>query len=491
MFTSSFEAMYSAFSRMHMQRTWDAIINAPLSLDDVVFAEWVWAASKAVVSTDRDPRRDPAARLRPLVARRSWILPLGFLIGLTFGAFGLVMNALAPGYDFFTYFFTLVLTPMLLLSGVFFPVDQMPPALAGVAEFLPLKHAIDLARPLLIGNVPDAIALHVAVLLAYACAALLRRAGAHAPPAAEVTVEDRSVLRAVPARARGAARGGADRARRERTSRRPTAASASPAALDLAYHANLESRLASRILWRVAHGRYRNEDDLYALAHADRMGAALQRRAHAARRRRGDALAARRASSSRRCKVKDAVCDRFRAVTGNRPSVDKQRPDVRVHAFLGEREATLYLDTSGEALFKRGYRREADVAPLRENLAAGLIALSGWTPGTPLLDPMCGSGTIAIEAALIAADRAPGLGRTFGFQKLAWYDGPTWQRIRQRAHDRVRAAPDAPTIFASDVDARVARPLPRAISRRPACAGFVASRRPTCCSAPRPRPPAC
>ncbi len=126
-----------------------------------------------------------------------------------------------------------------------------------------------------------------------------------------------------------------------------------------------------------------------------------------------------------------------------------------MHAFLAEREATFYLDTSGEALFKRGYRREADLAPLRENLAAGLIALSGWTPGTPLLDPLCGSGTIAIEAALIAADRAPGLARTFGFQKLAWYDGPAWQRIRQRAHDRVRAAPDAPTITASDVDARV------------------------------------
>src|SRR6187397_689389 len=100
-----------------------------------------------------------------------WILPLGFLVGLVFGAFGLVMNSLAPGYDFFTYFFTLVLTPMLLLSGVFFPVDQMPAALAGVAEFLPLKHAIDLARPLLTGSVPSAIVLHVAVLLAYACTA--------------------------------------------------------------------------------------------------------------------------------------------------------------------------------------------------------------------------------------------------------------------------------------------------------------------------------
>jgi lipooligosaccharide transport system permease protein len=170
MFTSSFEAMYSAFSRMHMQRTWDAIINAPISLDDVVFAEWVWAASKAVVST--------AAILGVILLLgyvhswlALWILPLGFLIGLAFGAFGLVMNALAPGYDFFTYFFTLVLTPMLLLSGVFFPVDQMPGWLAGVAAFLPLKHAIDLARPLLVGTVPAGVPLHVAVLLLYSVVA--------------------------------------------------------------------------------------------------------------------------------------------------------------------------------------------------------------------------------------------------------------------------------------------------------------------------------
>ena len=166
MFTSSFEAMYSAFSRMHMQRTWEAIINAPLSLDDVVFAEWIWSASKAVVST--------TAILAVIMALgyghswlALWIVPLGFLVGLTFGAFGLVMNSLAPNYDFFTYFFTLVLTPMLLLSGVFFPVDQMPPVLQGVAAFLPLKHAIDLARPLLMGTIPSSILLHIAVLLAY------------------------------------------------------------------------------------------------------------------------------------------------------------------------------------------------------------------------------------------------------------------------------------------------------------------------------------
>ena len=170
MFTASFEGMYSAFSRMHVQRTWEGIINAPISLDDVVMAEWLWTATKSVMST--------TAILVVIIILgyghtwlAIWVLPIGLMVGLTFGAAGLVMNALAPNYDFFTYFFTLVLTPMLLLSGVFFPVDQMPPVLQGVAAFLPLKHAIDLARPLLMGTIPSGILLHIAVLLAYGVAA--------------------------------------------------------------------------------------------------------------------------------------------------------------------------------------------------------------------------------------------------------------------------------------------------------------------------------
>ena len=223
--------------------------------------------------------------------------------------------------------------------------------------------------------------------------------------------------------------------------------------LDLVYHANLESRIASRILWRVGQGRYRNEDELYALVR----DIDWPRLFKVERTLRVDVAATRSPLQSLEfatLKIKDAVCDRFRDVAGVRPSIDKQRPEVRVHAFLAERDATLYVDTSGEALFKRGYRREADLAPLRENLAAGIVALSEWTPGMPFLDPMCGSGTIAIEAALIAADRAPGLRRSFGFQKLGWYDGPTWQRIHQRAHNRVRPHSGAATIHASDVDAR-------------------------------------
>jgi putative N6-adenine-specific DNA methylase len=222
-------------------------------------------------------------------------------------------------------------------------------------------------------------------------------------------------------------------------------------ARELAYRANLESRIASRILWQVAHGRYRDESDLYRLAR----DVDWTQHFRVERTLRVDIAASGsklRSLEFATLKVKDAVCDRCRDETGRRPSIDKERPDVRVHGYLTADEATLYLDTSGEALFKRGYRRDTEAAPLRENLAAGLIALSGWTPPTAFLDPMCGSGTIAIEAALIAADRAPGLDRRFGFQKLAWYDGPTWQRLRQRARDRVRAAPALAPIFASDAD---------------------------------------
>jgi putative N6-adenine-specific DNA methylase len=222
--------------------------------------------------------------------------------------------------------------------------------------------------------------------------------------------------------------------------------------LDLAYRANLESRLASRVLWRVGGGAYRDERDVYALA----QGLDWPRWFRADRTLRVDVAATRSPLKSLEfatLRIKDAVCDRHRAVSGKRPSVSKDRPDVRVHAYLEADRATFYLDTSGEPLFKRGYRRETAEAPLRENLAAGLLRLAGWHPGAPLLDPMCGSGTIAVEAALIALDIAPGLKRTFGFQKLAWYDGPTWQRIKQAAQRRMR--PPAPAgIYASDDDVR-------------------------------------
>ena len=223
-------------------------------------------------------------------------------------------------------------------------------------------------------------------------------------------------------------------------------------AISLALEANLESRLASRILWRVGGGAYRNEKDIYALVHAIEW----HRLFKPERTLRVDVAATRSPLTSLEfvtLRIKDAVCDRFRAERGVRPSVDKRTPDVRVYVYLTERDATIYLDTSGEPLFKRGYRRESEEAPLRENLAAGLLALTRWKPGETLLDPMCGSGTIVVEAAMIAAQRAPGLKRTFGFQKLAWYDGPAWQRVRQKAQDRVSDAPAGASIFGSDIDA--------------------------------------
>ena len=220
--------------------------------------------------------------------------------------------------------------------------------------------------------------------------------------------------------------------------------------IDLAYRANLESRLASRILWQVGHGAYRDEEDIYQLA----LDLDWPQWFRAVRTLRVDVAATRSPLTSLEfatLRIKDAVCDRHRAGSGVRPSVSKDQPDVRVHAYLTAGAATFYLDTSGEPLFKRGYRRQTAEAPLRENLAAGLLRLARWQPGTPLLDPLCGSGTIAIEAALIALDIAPGLKRTFGFQKLGWYDGPAWQRIKQAAQRRMGAVEGA-AIYARDVD---------------------------------------
>jgi len=160
---ATFEALYSAFSRMHVQKTWDAILNTPLSLDHVLTAELVWAASKSLLSGLAILLVIAALGLTtsPLAL---WVIPVIFLTGLAFAAMGLIVCALAPSYDFFMYYFTLFITPMLLVSGVFFPTEQLPAALQAAAFWLPLAHAIQLARPLLLGQVPDAIGLHLAAL---------------------------------------------------------------------------------------------------------------------------------------------------------------------------------------------------------------------------------------------------------------------------------------------------------------------------------------
>ena len=167
MMTASFEAMYSAFSRMHVQRTWDAIINAPLTLDDVVLGELVWAASKSVLSGCAVLVVATALGLVGS-ALALLIIPVILLTGLVFAGLGLIMTALSPSYDFFMYYFTLAITPMMLLCGVFFPLDQLPGLAQAAAQALPLSHAVALSRPLMNGAVPPHAWLHVLVLLLYA-----------------------------------------------------------------------------------------------------------------------------------------------------------------------------------------------------------------------------------------------------------------------------------------------------------------------------------
>ncbi len=216
---------------------------------------------------------------------------------------------------------------------------------------------------------------------------------------------------------------------------------------ETAYRVNLGSRLASRVLWQVAAGPYTAEKDLHTLAH----GTPWENYFAPTQTLRVDVVATRSPLKSLKfatLTVKDGVCDRLRELTGLRPNIAKLGPDVRVYAYLDERNATLYLDTSGEALFKRGYRVVDVVAPIRENLAAGILRMIGWNPDIPLYDPMCGSGTFLIEAAQIALGIPPGLKRRFGFYNLKQFDAPAWQRLRDTWPRRTDAKPQ---IFGSDI----------------------------------------
>ena len=226
----------------------------------------------------------------------------------------------------------------------------------------------------------------------------------------------------------------------------------------IAWRANLHSRIASRVLLLVAQGRYRDDDDLYRLANRTEW----ERWFGTAQTLRVDVNAIRspmRSLNFATLRIKDGVVDRFRGRTGERPSIDTERPDVRIFGFLQERVAALYLDLSGEALFKRGWRSEREdkgEAPLKENLAAGLLALAGWTPAQPLYDPFCGSGTIVIEAAQQALGIAPGLSRGFAFERLLDFDASRWAAVRDEAVRLARNAGEAGSpalrIAASDAD---------------------------------------
>jgi len=173
MFTASFESMFSGFSRMHGQKTWDAILYAPLVIDDIVAGEIMWAASKAWLtgSTILGVVLVFGLAESPLLALLA--LPVAFLVGLAFSAVGLIMTVLARGWDFFSFYMTLVMTPMMMISGVFFPAERLPAPLLAVAQALPLYHGVELVRPLIAGRAPEGIAVHLAVLLGYAAAGYL------------------------------------------------------------------------------------------------------------------------------------------------------------------------------------------------------------------------------------------------------------------------------------------------------------------------------
>ena len=219
--------------------------------------------------------------------------------------------------------------------------------------------------------------------------------------------------------------------------------------MEQVYRINLHSRTASRVLLRLTKSGYRNEQDIYKAAKNIRwtdwfdLEQTFKVKVEGKR-------AQVKSLDFVGLKIKDAVCDVFRDACGARPSVDKIRPDIRIHAFIDERDIQIFIDTSGEALFKRGYRQDTGEAPMRENLAAGLLLLAGYDGTQPFQDPFCGSGTIVIEAAWIATRRAPGLMRRFGFEKLKNFDAALWKKLQHEAETQIRPAPAA--ISGSDND---------------------------------------
>lgn len=220
---------------------------------------------------------------------------------------------------------------------------------------------------------------------------------------------------------------------------------------DLCYHVNLKSRIASRVLWQIGYHSYQNEQDIYQAAldlpwptwisakHRIKVNVSAQH-------------CPLPSLNYLTLRIKDAICDHFRQATNLRPSVDTRSPDVSIFAFLDSNTVTLYLDTTGVPLFKRGFRLAPGPTPIRENLAAGILRLAKWTPDQVLLDPMCGSGTFLLEAALIAANYPPGLGRRFTFEKLRQFDPQVWKSVCQESRTQRRPVPPS-ILYGYDLDA--------------------------------------
>ncbi len=228
--------------------------------------------------------------------------------------------------------------------------------------------------------------------------------------------------------------------------------------LGMCYAANLHSRLATRILMQVGRGNYATEDDLYQAAYKLNWPNWFDVK-HDFMVKVTGVKCPLKSLEFATLRIKDAICDKFRQVVDSRPYIDTKNPAVRIHAYLTADAYVFYVDTSGDALYMRGNRKASIEAPLRENLAAGILQLSGWQAGEPLLDPMCGSGTFLLEAAMIALNIAPGLHRSFGFEKLKNFESDTWKKIKNTALKAVKPV-SFQKIYGSDNDllaVRVAR----------------------------------
>ena len=211
--------------------------------------------------------------------------------------------------------------------------------------------------------------------------------------------------------------------------------------LPLVWRCNLWSRLATRILVQVADGSYAREDDIYRLARtvvwSDWFAVSKTIRVKVTA-----IKSPLKSMEFVTLRIKDAVCDRFREECDERPSIDTREPDVRIHGFLTENRCTLYLDTSGDPLYQRGLRQKTVSAPLKENLAAGMVKLSGWQPGSSFFDPMCGSGTLLLEAVQVALNVAPGARRTFAFERFENFVPAGWRQMKDEALAGELAAED-------------------------------------------------
>ncbi len=212
---------------------------------------------------------------------------------------------------------------------------------------------------------------------------------------------------------------------------------------------NLHSRIATRLLLQLSFGKYAKEEDIYRQARK----VDWPRHFDVSRSIRVYVTAIKSPLKSLEfitLRIKDAVCDSFRDTVGERPNVDTRDPQVRIHAFLTAEDCTLYLDTSGAPLYQRGYRQKTVEAPLKENLAAGILRLAGWQPGTVLLDPMCGSGTFLLEAAQQVCGIAPGARRNFAFEHFREFAPRRWQALQQAAQAEERTPQGQPTLFGRD-----------------------------------------